>query len=402
MPDRRFLLLFALYFCQGLPGGFLAVVLPVVLREQGMSLASIGLAQALSLPWILKIFWAPLVDRYGSARIGRRKSWLIPAQLGMVLTTVALAFTSPVNGLFFVVVGFLVLNTFAATQDIAVDGWAIDMLGKEDLGPANGAQVGGFKVGNLVGGGVLVGLLGVVGWSGDFLVMAGLVLATLVFVIWTPEPPGEQPPPGEGVMRPLWKALAAPGLLFWLFVFYAKFGETFGGSLIKPMLVDNGFSKATIGWVDGTLGAVATILGALLCGLWVRKRGFGFVLLRASILQGLALTTLGIYQMGGVELIPFAALGSIEAFAGGGVGVCIFAAVMGRSDRSVGASNFTAAQVVYMAGAFAAAPLGGLLGDATSYAPPLVLSGLMAVGLGILAPRFDRDRAAPGSATLRG
>lgn len=377
------------------------MVLPVVLREQGMSLASIGLAQALSLPWILKVLWAPLVDRYGSTRIGRRKSWLIPAQLGMVLTTLALSTTVPSEGLLLIVIGFLVLNLFAATQDIAVDGWAIDMLGKEDLGPANGAQVGGFKVGNLVGGGVLVGLLGVIGWSGDFLVMAGLVAAALVFVLLTPEPQGERPPADDGVLRPLWKALAAPGLLFWIFIFYAKFGETFGGALIKPMLVDNGFTKATIGWVDGTLGAVATTLGALACGFWVRKRGFGYVLLRASILQGLALATLGIYQQGGVELVPFAVLGSIEAFAGGGVGVCIFAAVMGRSERAVGASNFTAAQVVYMAGAFAAAPLGGLLGDVTSYAPPLVLSGVMAVALGILAPRFDRDRAAAGSATLR-
>jgi len=89
--SRRLAFLFALYVCQGLPGGFLAVVLPVVLREQGLDLKTIGLASFLSAPWVLKFLWAPLVDRFGWARIGRHRSWLIPAQLGMLVVTLALS-----------------------------------------------------------------------------------------------------------------------------------------------------------------------------------------------------------------------------------------------------------------------------------------------------------------------
>lgn len=226
--SRRLAFLFSLYVCQGLPGGFLAVVLPVVLREQGLDLKTIGLASFLSAPWLLKFLWAPLVDRHGWPRIGRHRSWLIPAQLGMLLVTLALSGVAPEDDLGLVVLLFLVLNVFAATQDIAVDGWAVRLLKGEDLGPANSAQVGGFKVGNLLGGGVLVGLLGTIGWAGDFWLMSVLIACVLLFVVLTPEPPSPTPPPRR-VLPVLWRSLRRQGLAFWGFVVFAKFGETFGG-----------------------------------------------------------------------------------------------------------------------------------------------------------------------------
>ena len=103
--SRRLAFLFALYVCQGLPGGFLAVVLPVVLREQGLDLKTIGLAGFLSAPWLLKFLWAPLVDRYGSERLGRHRTWLIPAQLGMLAVTLSLSLVQPEDDLGLVVLG---------------------------------------------------------------------------------------------------------------------------------------------------------------------------------------------------------------------------------------------------------------------------------------------------------
>ena len=84
-------ILWTLYFVQGLPFGFQATALPVYLRSSGMSLAGVGLATALALPWSLKPLWAPLIDRYGSARLGRRKSWILPLQALLALTCFAAA-----------------------------------------------------------------------------------------------------------------------------------------------------------------------------------------------------------------------------------------------------------------------------------------------------------------------
>jgi MFS family permease len=387
--DRRYALLFVLYFCQGLPGGFLAVVLPVVLREQGLDLTTIGLAGALSLPWGLKVLWAPLVDRFGSVRFGWRRSWIVPAQLGMLATTIAFIWVRPEDSLHHVVVLFLVLNTLAATQDVAVDGWAVELLDERDLGPGNAAQVGGFKLGNIVGGGVLVALIGVIGWGGDFAVMAALIAVALLVVLFTRESPRPRPAATESVsaaLRRLWQALGRHGVAFWAFVVFAKFGETFGGAMVKPMLVDNGFSKATIGIIDGLWGGIATALGAALCGLLVRRRTWQWALLRFAVLQGLMLACIGVYQTGPVELYPFAALNAVENFAGGGVAVCIFALAMGRTDRTVGATHFTAVQVTYMGGAMIAGPLSGALADATSYLPVMLLGGAMTIALGLGAP----------------
>lgn len=394
--SRRLAFLFALYVCQGLPGGFLAVVLPVVLREQGLDLTTIAFASFLSAPWVLKFLWAPLVDRYGSRRLGRHRSWLIPAQMGMLLVTLALSAVHPHDDLSLVVGLFLLLNVFAATQDIAVDGWAVRLLKGEELGPANSAQVGGFKVGNLLGGGVLVGLLGTIGWAGDFWLMSALIAAVLALVLFTPEPPSPAAPP-QRVLPVLWASLKRQGLGFWGFVMFAKFGETFGGSLTKPMLVDHGYTKEMIAWIDGLLGASAVIGGAVLAGWMIRRRGWAQTLAGFSVAQGVALVALGVASAGDLPVVVFAPINAIEAAAGGGVAVCIFALAMGRADASVGATDFTAMQVVYMAGAFVAAPLGGAMGDATGYLPTLCVSGAMAVLLGLIAPAAGRRFGAAAS-----
>ena len=388
---RRLWLLFTLYFCQGLPGGFLAVVLPVVLRRQGFSLGAIGLASALSWPWVAKVLWAPLVDRYGSERFGRRRSWLVPAQIGMLLVTIAFTTTHPEDGLFAIVVLFLVLNVLAATQDIAVDGLAVDLLDEKEMGAGNAAQIGGFKLGNLIGGGVLLALLGTIGWAGDFLIMGLCILGALVLVLFTREPPSER---GDRtileVLRDLWAALRDQGPWLWIFLVYAKFGETFGGAMVKPMLVDHGFTNELIGTVDGIVGSVATIVGAIGAGALSHRRGWWAAVAVFSVIQGAALIGLGFAQEGGIDVETFAVLGAIENLGGGGVGVGVFALAMSRARSEVGASMFTAAQVTYMSGAFLAGPTAGAIAGEVGYLPVMVAGGLMALALAAIAPRVAK------------
>jgi PAT family beta-lactamase induction signal transducer AmpG len=391
LTRRRVTLLFSLYFCQGLPGGFLAVALPVILREHGLSLATVGIAAWLSLPWVLKIFWAPLADRVRGGRLGRRTKWILPAQIGMILVTLSFAFLDPESHLFEIALLFLVLNFFAATQDIGVDGLAVDILRKEDLGPGNAAQVAGFKLGNLFGGGVLLAASGLLGWRGVFMIMGAVVTLAMVLLLLMDEKtlvvePVEAPAAHhEGVLRVLWKAVRGLGPAFWLFLVFAKFGETFGGAMVKPMLVDHGFSRALIGILDGTVGSISTIVGGILAGLVYRKWGWRPALSIFSVLQGLALAAFGLYSVGEVTPLGAGVLNGLENLAGGGVGVAIFALAMSVSRRRVGASHFTACQVVYMSGSFLAYPLSGLIADRVGYLPVMVGGGVMAVMVGGLA-----------------
>lgn len=387
MVGRTLPLLFVLYFCQGLPGGFLAKALPAILRQEGLSLTAVGFAGLLSLPWTLKVVWAPLVDRFGHSGFGRRKSWLVPAQLGMLAITLCLAGVDPQHGLPLVALLFLVLNVFAATQDVAVDGLAVDLLRDQQLAPGNAAQVSGFKLGNLMGGGVLLAVTFWLGWSGAFTIMAALLLGSLVLVLGFREPPPRAVVPTSlrEVLRTLWAALRRRGAWPWLFLVYAKFGETFGGAMTTSLLVDNGFSLPLIGIVDGTVGSLATIGGAALGGVVAWRRGWASLLALAATGQGLALIALGIYSQLPITPIGYAIVGGLENASGGAVAVAVFHLAMSWREDGAAAAQFTVAQVVYMSGSLLASPLAGAAADHVGYLPVMVAGGVMALSLAALA-----------------
>ncbi|QAT83106.1 major facilitator family transporter [Corallococcus coralloides] len=370
IPSRLWLLC-ALYFVQGLPFGFQVTALPVYLRTRGVSLAALGFAGALSLPWMLKALWAPLVDRYGSARLGRRRSWILPMQAGLALACAGAAFAAGQDSLPLLLGLIFVMNLFAATQDIAVDGFAVDLLRPEELGPGNTAQVVGYKVGMLTGGGLLVWASASIGWSGLFLVMSALCLTVFTVVLFVREPP---PREAEGHESPKldWPALRArirsaltvPGT-GWLLLFIGtyKLGETMSDVLYKPFLVDAGFTPARIGLWVGTWGTAASLLGSMCGGLLAAR----LPLLRAVALTGslrlLPLAGRWLLTQAGVSDAGVLGVTLAEEFFGGALTTVMFAFMMSRTDRRIGATHYTLLASVEVAGKAPAGPLAGLLAD---------------------------------------
>src|SRR4051812_29539713 len=111
-----------------MPYGFQGVALKAYLRLNGASLSTVGFASLLSAPWLFKALWAPLVDRTGWPRFGRRKSWIVPLQGLLGLTCIGAGLVRPETQLTLLMGLVLLMNFFAATQDIAVDGLAVDLL----------------------------------------------------------------------------------------------------------------------------------------------------------------------------------------------------------------------------------------------------------------------------------
>ena len=112
-------LLGTLYAAQGLPFGFFSQALPVFLRKQGHSLEAVGLSSLLAAPWAFKFLWAPLVDRHGSARFGRRRGWIIPLQALSTALLFSLAVFPAQGPLLPLLVAVFFTHLFAATQDLA-------------------------------------------------------------------------------------------------------------------------------------------------------------------------------------------------------------------------------------------------------------------------------------------
>ncbi|MGC4093876.1 MAG: MFS transporter [Polyangiaceae bacterium] len=197
-----FALLGTLYAAQGLPFGFFSQALPVFLRKQGYSLEAVGLSSLLAAPWAFKFLWAPLVDRRGSARFGRRRAWIIPLQLLSALLLLGLGWFPRQGPLTWLLVAVFFTNLFAATQDIATDALALDVLPPAQRGLANGIQVAGYRVGMILGGGLVLLVFERVGWTASFVGM-GLTMLFLSVPIWLfreTEAPARAAKPSESML----------------------------------------------------------------------------------------------------------------------------------------------------------------------------------------------------------
>lgn len=379
--------LLALYFCQGLPFGFQARALPIYLREHGVSLATIGYLQALALPWLLKALWAPAVDRFGSARLGRRRSWILPMQLGMAAAAAVGATLDPVTELTAVLGVVFLMNLFAATQDIAVDGLAIDLLHGEELGPGNAAQVAGYKLGMTTAGGLLVWVSGYYGWPALFLGMALLCLAVFVLT-WFIREPAPRAAPGHGPERPrlkeilvrLWAAARLPGGLSLLLVVGTyELGETMVDVMFKPFLVDAGFTRSQLGLWLGTWGMGASIAGSVVGGVVAARFGLFRTLVLASVLR--AVSVGAEWALTASVPTPASVIGvSIgEHFCGGLLTTALFAFMMSRVDPRIGATHYTLLASVEVMGKAPAAFFSGVVAEALGYGGTFALGTAICV-----------------------
>jgi PAT family beta-lactamase induction signal transducer AmpG len=139
----------AFYYAQGVPIGLLTIALPAWLAEHGSSLAQIASYQGIvGLPWGLKLIAGPLMDRFAFPPMGRRRPWVMGAQLGLTLSMASLALLPDAISQFALLtaIGFIV-NMFAAVQDVAVDGMAIDVLPETERGRANALMAFGQVAG---------------------------------------------------------------------------------------------------------------------------------------------------------------------------------------------------------------------------------------------------------------
>lgn len=394
--------LLLLYFSQGLPFGFQASALPLLLRERGESLQTIGFASLLAAPWLTKALWAPLVDRYGSARFGRRKSWIVPMQAGLTLCALAAGRTSDPSLLFALI---FAMNLCAATQDIAVDALAVSWLDAKELGPGNALQVVGYKLGMLTGGGVLVWASAGLGWGGVFDAMALLMACVLLVSLRLSEARGDGPA-SEGaadaargdserlsfrglldILRSAWRQPAMPALI--VVVMTYKLGETLANSMWKPMLFDRGFPSASVGLWSGTFGMLFSLVGSSVAGLYVRRVPSASALVWTAALR--AVGVLGqwwISTLAAPTAAAVIAVTCVEHLFGGAITTVMFAMMMRHTDRRIGATHYTLLASLEVWGKLPLAALSGSVATYFGYEALFASGALLCIAFTWLAARL--------------
>lgn len=388
----RLAALSSLYFVQGLPTGFVADALKPYLTKVGVPLSTLGLLTFLGAPWWLKVVFGPFVDKYRGGPLGPRKTWILPLQLGMALTCAFCATLHFPDQLGVAVAAILVMNTFAATMDVAVDGLAVDMIGKSDLGHANSAQVVAFKGGMFAAGVALAWIAAKrdLGLSFVFGGMAVFVVVVMLATFWWKEPPREEiadepvatgTETSVGVLPTLVRAISSPaGLWMVLFVATYKLGESLIDAMYQPFLVRSGHELTTVhawlGW-----GMIASMLGSLAGGTLAAS----VPLHRALVVASLARAAPLFAEWWLAATLPgdgaYVAVTVAEHFFGGALTVVVFAVMMASVNKAVGASHYTALAVVEVGGKFLPGLAAGYLAERMGFAMLFATGAFLQLGL---------------------
>ncbi len=279
-------------FSSGLPLGLVWIALPAWLKYQGVDIKTIGLFTLAQAPWTFKFLWAPLMDRYRLPFLGRKRSWMLFFQILLVAGLIGLAREAK-NPTVPVVAALAIFIAFAsASQDIAIDGYAVEVLEKDELGVAVGGRVALYRVAMLAAGAVAITVGQKFGWPVVFLGLALLYVPLAGVVIASPEPPAQIRPPTTlraAVFDPfvsLFRKPRAPEII--AFILLYKLGDNMATALIRPFLIEKCFAPADVGLATATIGLICIIAGTIFGAALTRRIGIGRALWVFGLLQAVA------------------------------------------------------------------------------------------------------------------
>ncbi|WP_411868357.1 AmpG family muropeptide MFS transporter [Vulcanococcus limneticus] len=368
------------------------------LTASGVPLALIGLIPLAELPYTLKLFWAPLLDRWPIPWPDRRRGWLLVMQLLLVAVIAAMALlrpsTDPAN-LTAIGVAALVLAICSATQDIAVDAYRTDLLPEAERGPGAAAAALGYRAAMLsVGAGGFL-LADRYGWPAAFLAAAGLVAAVVPFTLTAPKLR-----PVEHAVTSLRQAVVGPAREFvrragpnrtWqllLLVLLYRWPDGLLSAMAIPFLKLQGFSEADIGLVQGGWAIGATMVGTLLGGTlfaWLGMNRSLWLFAIAGAAGNLSYWALARFGGGFTGLI---AAVSLENVSGGMVGAVFVALLMSLCNPRFSATQYALLSGVYaMSRSLLSAPA-GLVAERVGWPGFFLLTVLAAVPALLLLTRL--------------
>jgi PAT family beta-lactamase induction signal transducer AmpG len=370
-----------LYFAEGLPFGLVLDTLPLYLRLHGVSLAAIGFASLLRLPWTLKVLWAPLVDRLGARR------WWISGALAVVAITLALLPLVPPAPAGVALLGLLlVFTTAAATQDVAIDAYTIELLAPGEEGVANGVRVSAYRAALIVAGGVLVGFAARAGWGAAWGAAAAVAACLALAVLWLPAVARRPQTTVEWLATfRAWVARpGSPGVF--LFIFLYKLGDTAMGPMVKPFWVDRGLSLEEIALISTTLGVVASVAGALVGGVLTSRWGIFRGLWTLGLLQ--ALSNLGYAAVAWTDAgrAGVYAASLLESFTGGLGTAAFLSFLMHICDKQQAATQYAFLSALFSLSGSLAGSVSGVGAGRLGYGAYFALTFLLALPAYALFP----------------
>ena len=356
-------------FSAGLPLLLVLGTLSFWLREAGVNRSTIGYLSWVGLAYGFKWCWSPLVDRLPiplfTRLLGRRRSWLLFAQLMIVCGLVGMAFSDPKVALL-PIVWFALLTAFgSATQDIALDAFRIESADVERQAALAAAYMSGYRIAMIwAGAGVLwIAARAEVAnpanydpnsWKIAYLVMAASMIVGFVTVLFSREPAAKPITPSKNMGEWLQTALIEPfadffrrygwnALLVLALIATYRVSDIVMGIMANPFYVDMGYTKDEVAAISKVYGLIMTLVGAALGGVLSMKFGMMRTLMLGAVLSAASNLLFSWLAVRGHDVTALTLVISIDNLASG-IAASAFIAYM----SSLTNINYSATQYALM------------------------------------------------------
>jgi len=355
--DRRWLVLLSgrlwtaalMGFFGGLPLLLTITILQAWLTREGASLTTIGFSTGLvGLPYAIKFLWAPLLDRFQPLALGRRRSWLLLAQIALVASIVLLGFQDPSASIWPVVITAYAVTFFSATQDIVIDAYRRESLADAEQGLGASFYVYGYRIGMVVAGSGGLFIADLFGYRVVYFVMAAIMTLSAIVTLTAVEPVGSDERPKtltDSFIGPFVEFFTRGGhlriepLLLLAFIVAYKLGDNLGTHMATPFYLGIGFLEREIS-AARLLGTATLLIGVFLGGAVVLRLGIFRSLLIVGILQGLSTACFAILTVVGDSNGWLAVIISFEELTAGMGTSALLAFMAALTDKRFTATQF--------------------------------------------------------------
>jgi PAT family beta-lactamase induction signal transducer AmpG len=331
--DRRIAPALGLGFTSGIPFLLVYSTQSAWLSDVGISLATIGLLSELTLAYKFKFLWAPFLDRYDpplfGRALGRRRGWIVVAQLGVMATLAGVAFGDPAHRLGWTIVLSFALGFAGATLDLVIDGWRITSVRPPEKQAVLSSWTEiGWRIGNLAAGAGALFMADWVGWRGAYLCMGALMLPGMAAAVIAPEPASDKRPhlAQQGFVETVWSPIrellfrlgpTAPVIL--LLVAGFRMPGYVSSAMAVPLFKHQGFSNTDIATVTKLFGFWIALGGTFAAGALIPRIGMLPSLLIGTVAGSASHLSLAYLAAhggdGGTAFWTFAVMVGIDGFA---------------------------------------------------------------------------------------
>jgi MFS transporter, PAT family, beta-lactamase induction signal transducer AmpG len=388
--SRRMAVMVLLGFSSGLPLPLTGGTLQAWLTTTGVDIKTIGIFSLVGVPYTLKFLWSPFMDRFVPPWLGRRRGWIIPLQLLLLVGIAIMALGSPQRMPLALAVMALIVAFISASQDIVVDAYRTDVLPDVERGFGAATFVFGYRMAMLVAGALALIMSDRIGWQNTYFLMAVFMIIGVCGAFIGQEPNRKVVPPKtmeEAIWGPLKEFFSRKSaLLFILLVILYKLGDAYAGALTTPFLIRGvHFTPTDVGTINKGLGLIATIAGALFGGTIMVKLGLFRSLIVFGIFQMMSNLSFMVLAWVGKS---YPAMITAVAFenVSGGMGTAAFTALlMTLCDKRYSATQFALLSSLSALGRVVISPTSGYVEEAVGWPVFFFITTLVALpGLALL------------------